>query len=50
LLTRNTSQYEQALPLLQRTLAIMQKVLGTTHPSTITIQENLSVLRAAMDK
>jgi nuclear transport factor 2 (NTF2) superfamily protein len=39
-----SAQYEQAEPLLQRSLAIYEQILGPDHPSTTTIRENYTAL------
>ena len=39
-------KYEQAQPLYEKALDIAERVLGTNHPNTVTIQENLEILRA----
>ena len=41
-------QYEEALLLIQRALAIREKELGPTHPDTATSLNNLAVLYKAM--
>jgi len=42
-------RYEEALPLLERSLAITEGVLGAEHPNTVTIRGNYDRLRAAME-
>jgi hypothetical protein len=41
---RNWSKDEEAEPLLQRALAIYEKVLGSEHPETVRLKENYSNL------
>ena len=43
-------QYEQAEPLLLRSLAINEKALGKDHPDTKKIRDNLEALQAAKIK
>jgi CHAT domain-containing protein len=47
-LYQQMGQYEQALPLLQRALAIHEKVLGGVHPDTAASFNNLGYLYQAM--
>jgi len=39
---------EEALPLLQRALAISERTLGPDHPSTATVRSNLGRLTTAI--
>jgi tetratricopeptide (TPR) repeat protein len=41
--------YDNAEPLYQRALEILEKVLGAEHPNTVTIRDNLEDCRAEMD-
>jgi len=44
----STGQYEQALPLYERALTILQKKLGEQHPNTQTCTENYQGLLRKM--
>ncbi len=37
-------QYDKAQPLYERSLGILEKVLGKDHPSTKTVRENYEIL------
>ncbi|MBA2287432.1 MAG: tetratricopeptide repeat protein [Ktedonobacteraceae bacterium] len=45
LLYSNQGNYEEALPLYQRALAIYKKVLGPDHPNTILVQNSYTLLQ-----
>ncbi|NRB64931.1 MAG: tetratricopeptide repeat protein, partial [Saprospiraceae bacterium] len=43
-LYESTGDTDRALPLYQRSIDILEKVLGSEHPSTITVKENMNKL------
>jgi len=44
LLYQNQGRYDEAEPLLKRSLSIYEQQLGTSHPSTQTVRENYIAL------
>ncbi|MCH8963264.1 MAG: tetratricopeptide repeat protein, partial [Bacteroidetes bacterium] len=44
-LYESQGKYDQAEPLYQRALAIMERALGLDHPNTRTVRDNLERLR-----
>jgi hypothetical protein len=42
-----TRRAGEAIPLLERTLAGRERVLGLDHPSTVTVRDNLASARAS---
>ncbi len=45
LLYKSQGKYEQAEPLFQRAVAIMERALGLDHPNTRIVRDNLERLR-----
>jgi nucleosome binding factor SPN SPT16 subunit len=50
LLLSNTNRIAEAEPLYRRALAIFIRLLGWEHPSTVTVQENLTATLVAMGR
>jgi hypothetical protein len=50
LLCRDRGRYEQAEPLLKRTLRILERALGPEHPHVATCLENYARLLLAVDR
>ncbi|MDM3844257.1 MAG: tetratricopeptide repeat protein, partial [Aphanizomenon gracile PMC638.10] len=44
-LYKNQGKYSEAEPLLLDALAMFERVLGTNHPNTITVRNNLQILQ-----
>lgn len=42
--------YEEALPLLERSLKILERKVGPSHPYFKTVEQNIQVLKAKMEE